>query len=518
MLMLFAIPTSILFAYISYKDQKEHYFQIMKSNSITNLKTTILLIDKDLLVDDYSQVVSKVFSILHSSPTISYMFLEKSDKKTILYINKNSWKMVQKLPKQIQKLAPNKDNSFMLLDIKMDDLKQDETYFHSIIPVLVSGYKWGYVHAGFDASEYMQSIKKLLWRTLLFVIFSLIFVFFISMVMGRLISKPILDLTDLTKKVSSGNLDVQSSIRGSKEVSALLLNFNAMVLQIKEAREKLNRVNLALEERVNQRTQELEKLNANLDIKIKEEVQKRHEQENLLVHQSRLAAMGEMIGNIAHQWRQPLNALSLTIQNLQTAYENSYLDGAYIDRTIQKSHRLTAQMSSTIDDFRDFFKPESKKEMFSLKKSVLQSIDIIEASFKNYDISIGIKIDENIKIYGYPGQFSQVILNFLNNSKDVLLKASDKSRKIDIEAKIKDSFTIIEFRDNGGGIPEEILDKVCDPYFSTKEQGQGTGIGLYMSKMIIEKNMSGILMVSNGKEGAIFSIQLKSINQAGKYA
>lgn len=516
-LMIFAVPVSVIFAFISYMDQKKHYFSTMESHAFINMQTTIMLVDKYLLIDDFSQTVNSVLAVLHSSPSISYVYLEKDDGSLILYISKEKWEIVQSLPKEIQKMQQNQngERSFGLLNVDLQEL-ETKAFSHAIMPILISGFKWGNIHAGFDASEYILSVKKLLSTTLLFVLVFLFFVFLVSLMVGRFVSNPILDLTDLTKKVSSGDLEVKSDVRGSKEVGILSSNFNKMVTQIKEAREKLNNANLVLEERVNQRTKELEELNANLDLRIKEEVQKRHEQEDLLVHQSRLAAMGEMIGNIAHQWRQPLNALGLTIQNLQTAYEHDYLNGEYIDRTIKKSQRLTAQMSSTIDDFRDFFKPESAKEFFNLKKSILQSFEIVEASFSSNNIQVDIDVAESIEIFGYPSQFSQVVLNFLNNAKDALLEKNQDNKKIHIEAKIKDNFTIIDFKDNGGGIPEGIMEKVFEPYFTTKDQGQGSGIGLYMSKMIVEKNMKGTLMVSNSDIGAVFSIKLETKNQTDK--
>lgn len=487
----------------------------MESHAITNMQTTIVLVDRYLLIDDLSQAVNNILNILHLSPSIAYMYLEKEDKSSILYIGREKWELIDELPSEILQMQNSKNNTFQLFSGNKKD-SSIKMISHSIMPILISGYKWGNIHAGFDADGYMQSIKNLLWRTFLFVLVSLVFMFLVSLILGKLIARPILNLTHLTQSVSSGNLEVQSDVGGSAEVRALSFNFNNMITQIKEAREKLNSANLVLEQRVHQRTKELEELNENLDIKIKQEVQKRHKQEDLLVHQSRLAAMGEMIGNIAHQWRQPLNALGLTIQNLQTAYDHDYLNAEYIDRTIKKSQRLTAQMSSTIDDFRDFFKPENQKESFNLKKSILQSVEIVEASFKNSNIDVTLDMGDDLEIYGYPSQFSQVALNLLNNAKDALLSSEKESRVISIEAKIKDTFTIISFQDNGGGIPEDIIEKVFDPYFTTKDQGQGTGIGLYMSKMIIEKNMNGILVASNGSDGAIFSIQLKTENQMDK--
>lgn len=510
MLFLLVLPVSIIFAYLAYNDQKDNYLQTMKSHAITNIQTTIMLLSKDLIVDDYSQIIENMLKVLKSSPNIDYLYTQKRDENVILYATGKKWEMLEKLPKQLEN-TNKESNDFSLIKIKQDG--KNITVYHAVMPILISGYKWGWLHAGFYTDEYQSSINSLIWQVFTFLTIALVIAYFIGLFLGELISKPISDLTKLTKMVSSGNLTVKSEIEGSKEVNILSHNFNKMIKQVSEARESLNETNIQLENRVKERTSELENLNETLDQRIKEEVQQRHKQEDMLIHQSRLAAMGEMIGNIAHQWRQPLNALGLTIQNIQTAYENNYLNEDYINRTIQKSRRLTAQMSRTIDDFRDFFQPEQHKENFNLKKCILHSVEIVEASFRNYAINIEILVDENISINGYSSQFSQVILNILNNAKDALIENREQNRQITIATNENDDIIELFIEDNGGGIKEEIVDKIFDPYYTTKEQGKGTGIGLYMSKMIIEKNMQGVLSISNVEDGAKFDIKIYKENR-----
>lgn len=502
----------MVFAYYLYDAQKKNYFHTIKSHAFSSLHAIKMVIDEYFIVDDYSQMVKNILTILKTSPNISYVYLQNNDNSVILYISKDTWQMLDKLPKTVGNLEKDSTSKFQLIDIPTKEGKK-ESIFHAFIPVLISGYNWGIMHIGFSTDEYQILIEELLWKVLLFLFVFLLLIFIVSLIIGRLIAKPIIDLAKLAREVAGGNLNAKGVLGGSKEVQALSYNFNHMVRQINDAREKLNNINIVLEDRVQKRTKELEELNLNLDKRIKDEVHKRHEQEDILVHQSRLAAMGEMIGNIAHQWRQPLNALGLTIQNIHTAYEYKYLDEAYIQRTIQKSQRLTNQMSKTIDDFRDFFKPKQAKEWFNLSKLIVQSIEMVEMSFKNKNIQIHINVEKDIEIFGHSSQFSQVILNFLNNSKDIFLKQAQNDGVINIEAKLKDNLTIISFEDNGGGVPKEIIKKVFDPYFTTKEQGKGTGIGLYMSKMIVEKNMNGILKVANGERGAIFTIELSSENE-----
>lgn len=229
---------------------------------------------------------------------------------------------------------------------------------------------------------------------------------------------------------------------------------------------------------------------------------------SMLVQQSRFAAMGEMIGNIAHQWRQPLNALGLLLQNIEVAYEYEMLDQEYIHRTIEKGTRLTSQMSQTIDDFRDFFKPNKKAERFEVHQTIQTTIDLVLQSFLHNQIEILFSGDHTLSTMGFPSEFSQVILNLLNNAKDELIEHDIKDKKVLIRLIQQDESIRIEVEDNAGGIPEDIIEKIFDPYFSTKEEGKGTGIGLYMSKTIIETNMQGKLLVENTGQGACFSIIL----------
>ncbi len=229
---------------------------------------------------------------------------------------------------------------------------------------------------------------------------------------------------------------------------------------------------------------------------------------NMLIQQSRFAAMGEMIGNIAHQWRQPLNALGLLLQNIEIAYQHELLDDAYLDRSIKKGTRLTVQMSQTIDDFRNFFRPNKIAEMFNIHDTVQNAIALIRPSFVHDEIDITFTGDQTVQTMGFPSEFSQVILNLLNNAKDEFVERDIAHKKIFIRLFQEKEAVHIEIEDNAGGIPDEIIDKVFDPYFSTKEEGKGTGIGLYMSKTIIENNMKGRLIVTNTSQGACFSIIL----------
>jgi len=288
----------------------------------------------------------------------------------------------------------------------------------------------------------------------------------------------------------------------------------------------LKKANEESELRVAKRTEDLEKNRAKLELQheelektyhqLEEETSQRllalealSEKERMLLQQSRLAALGEMISNIAHQWRQPLNELGLIVQELPMMYEKGNFDREYLKASVAKFMKVLSHMSKTIDDFRDFFKPDKEKVPFKLQEVVDKTFSLIEESFKRLRIAINIRITDELVVNGHPNEFSQVILNILFNAKDAFLAGNDqKPRVISIEMGRQGGRAVVTIADNAGGIPEDILDKIFDPYFSTRGPDQGSGIGLYMSKIIIEKNMGGRLSVRNIAQGAEFRIEV----------
>ncbi len=247
----------------------------------------------------------------------------------------------------------------------------------------------------------------------------------------------------------------------------------------------------------------------NLEFQIQEQIYKRLEQEQILIQQSKLASMGEMIGNIAHQWRQPLAQISAIHMNMKVTYDFDKFTKEYLDTKIKEANTLTNYMSQTISDFQNFFKPQGEKEEFSVEKACRDSYFILESSLKYHGISLNFDVKEDSVVYGYKNEYSQVILNVLSNAKDILIERVIKNPEINIEIKTGDNFAIVKIQDNAGGIKEDIIEKVFDPYFTTRHKTQGTGIGLYMAKNIIERNMSGFINVRNQNDGAIFTIKVK---------
>ena len=272
----------------------------------------------------------------------------------------------------------------------------------------------------------------------------------------------------------------------------------------------------------------LENLNANLIDMVEKESVKRRRQEELLMEKSRLAEMGEMIGNIAHQWRQPLNALGFIIQDLSDAYNYDEITAEYVQEIIRNGMEQINYMSKTIDDFRDFFKPSSKETVFDVKESIGQVLSLFLPQVKNNGIDLFVACrcayreaeqkntdklefcdDHCLQIKGYSSQFKQVLLNLLANSRHAVRKTEEKKIKIVINESGGRIQIMVE--DTGGGIPEEIIDRIFDPYFTTKSDEGGTGIGLYMSRAIIEENLGGSLRAENIRGGCRITIEVDQV-------
>ena len=247
----------------------------------------------------------------------------------------------------------------------------------------------------------------------------------------------------------------------------------------------------------------------NLHLKIDKEVEKNKKQQLLMLQQSRLAQMGEMIAMIAHQWRQPLNNLSLVNQLLVSKYQKGKLDDKTIEYFNENSKKQIRQMSSTIDDFRNFFKSEKHKQKFSINSVITNILNMVESIYTNNNIKIDFYSEKEYHTVSYPNELGQAILNIINNAKDALIEKDSDDKYIHITLEETRENIIINITDNAGGIEDKIIDKIFDPYFSTKTEKNGTGLGLYITKIIIQEHMDAKIRVQNNDNGATFKIYLK---------
>ena len=319
---------------------------------------------------------------------------------------------------------------------------------------------------------------------------------------------PIGRLQRASERLARGERGVRvSDYPIGREFRALGKSFDEMALQ------------LALRE------SELNALNQGLELQVKEETERRLQHERLLARHARLAAIGEMIGAIAHQWRQPLATLGATVQSLRVAWERRRLDGAFLARAEAAAQKQLNYMSETIEDFRNFFSPEKVAECFEVREKIAEVALLVSAQFTNAGVALEVAdatAGGELRICGYPNEFKQSVLNLVSNAFDAVVArygagsprgACAGSVVVGVER--SGDGVVIEVRDNGCGIPAEYAEKVYEPYFTSKPQGKGTGIGLYMSKLIVEESMGGRLSFTSSQEGTVFRIELARSGAGG---
>jgi PAS domain S-box-containing protein len=266
---------------------------------------------------------------------------------------------------------------------------------------------------------------------------------------------------------------------------------------------------------VRQDITELVRLNLTLEEKVKEEALKIVAQERILLQRNKLAAMGEMLNGIAHNWKQPLNALGMTVQNIEVAHVVGELNDATIKDSVKDCMRLIMQMGQTINDFSRFISNDKQESSFDLKNTLQESLDIMSTELVDMNIKFSLQVEDldSTSIMSHEGELKQIVFSFINNAKDALADKATKNPGFDsgyirIGLSRADSGFEIVISDNAGGIPQDIMHRIFEPYFTTKEQGKGVGLGLYMSKLIVEEQLGGKLKVENSDEGARFSITL----------
>lgn len=387
-------------------------------------------------------------------------------------------------------------------------------------------------------NDALESIKKIIKRDLLIIsIFTLIVVMLFIYLINQLLIRPMESLkiyakeffensNSEQKELSLKIVEYQELANYLKQLFKELYNNQQKLLKAKEKMSKdyklIQELNDNLEMKVAQKTRELQDLNDNLTQKVGLEVENNRKKDQQMMQQARYAALGEMIANIAHQWRQPLCAISAAISAIKLQKDLKMLNDETFEYYYNMMLSNTDFLSETINTFRSFFKNDLEKKPFNLVKSMEDTLMIISSTFKDNNIQIVTDFNQReLMVLGSSTELSQVFINILNNAKDVMLEKKDQEKKVFIRSTQIENENIIFIIDNGGGIPEEIIQKVFDPYFTTKHQSQGTGIGLYMSKEIVERKFDGLLSVQNTHfkhetqtfMGACFRIALPVIKQ-----
>ncbi|MEA1915168.1 MAG: HAMP domain-containing sensor histidine kinase [Campylobacterota bacterium] len=248
--------------------------------------------------------------------------------------------------------------------------------------------------------------------------------------------------------------------------------------------------------------------NEKLEYEVKKQLLELRAKDELLIAQSKLAAVGETLSHIAHQWKQPLSQINSVVLNIEADFDEDKLSQKVLHQHLNEIEKLTLYMSETIQSFNTYLQPSDEKEFFSLNGAFKTSFDLVYTLLESKNIECTINVIEDSHVKGIQKEFVQALLVLLNNAKDVLIDKVSTKRKIQISIYKHENRSVLEISDNGGGIDEHYFDKIFDPYFTTKPHSQGTGHGLCMAKMIVEKSMHGKLNVINDEFGARFRIEL----------
>lgn len=262
-----------------------------------------------------------------------------------------------------------------------------------------------------------------------------------------------------------------------------------------------------LEQALIEQQRNINELNSDLTRRVEVEVQSNRNKDHIMYQQARLASMGEMVANIAHQWRQPLNIIALIMQDFYISGQLGTLDSEKLEKEYKRANSVIQYMSNTIDDFRTFFRHNDEGEHFYVNSAIESVLTLVSKAMEYNSIEISMNIEDNLTIYGHKNEFVQALINLINNAREAIT-AQTKSGRIEIKAYSKGKSVNITVQDSGGGIKEKDIEQIFEPYFTTKHQSQGTGLGLYMSHQIIVNNMNGSIYAKNKGEGTCFYISL----------
>lgn len=327
--------------------------------------------------------------------------------------------------------------------------------------------------------------QMIIYIGLLFIFFSALLAFFI----GRWVSRPINELSVTADRIGQGELDLKANIASHDEVGTLAKSFNKMLEELKKTMASRDELHEEIEKRKEAEAELIEK-------------------DKLIFAQSRQAAMGEILGMITHQWRQPLGIISMGINNTLADIELGIMTSESIKKQGHDMLKQIAKMTQTIDDFKDFFSPDQKREAMTFYSVVKETENIIAPSLFNHAIHLEVKNESDAMISVYKRELIQVLLNLMNNAKEAMIAHTKEKRRITINITEEINWIVCSICDNGGGIDEAHMDNIFDSYFTTKGVSGEAGLGLYISKTIIEKYFYGTIDAHNVDRGACFTIKL----------
>ena len=397
-------------------------------------------------------------------------------------------------------------------------LKNNSNIIDIAMPILRNNQHIGWARIALGQELNNESLQSISQQGLGYIFIAILISVFFAYILATGLTNGLNNLIFIAKQTTTGRKSLRADVKGNDEISMLSLDINKMLDKIEEEGDKLyianeklaedveelelmdsklTKLNIDLENKVSQKTEELVNFNLTLKDKIKEEVIKNRLKDNMLYQQSKMASMGEMIGNIAHQWRQPISIIAMWANNIVADVDMDEIEKESLRKYANNITKQTQELSQTIEDFRNFFIPNKVKVEFTIKSTIDKTMSLLSASFKTQNIEV-IENIEDIKIVALENELTQAILNIMKNSKDAIVNLPKNMRRLIFINIYKENYNyVIEIKDNGGGIPVEIKDKIFEPYFTTKHKSQGTGIGLYMTNTIITKHLKGNILVDN---------------------
>lgn len=397
-------------------------------------------------------------------------------------------------------------------------LKNNSNIIDIAMPILRNNQHIGWARIALGQELNNESLQSISQQGLGYIFIAILISVFFAYILATGLTNGLNNLIFIAKQTTTGRKSLRVDVKGNDEISMLSLDINKMLDKIEEEGDKLyianeklaedveelelmdsklTKLNIDLENKVSQKTEELVNFNLTLKDKIKEEVIKNRLKDNMLYQQSKMASMGEMIGNIAHQWRQPISIIAMWANNIVADVDMDEIEKESLRKYANNITKQTQELSQTIEDFRNFFIPNKVKVEFTIKSTIDKTMSLLSASFKTQNIEV-IENIEDIKIVALENELTQAILNIMKNSKDAIVNLPKNMRRLIFINIYKENYNyVIEIKDNGGGIPVEIKDKIFEPYFTTKHKSQGTGIGLYMTNTIITKHLKGNILVDN---------------------
>ncbi|MGE0052058.1 MAG: ATP-binding protein [Arcobacter sp.] len=497
-----------IFVYDLISEQKE-FLKNQSNEQVTSLTKMIVRNSVSWILSNDYVGLEELISSISKYPNLEYAMI----------INKNGKILAHTQEEKINLYLSDKLSTDFFDSKKIESkmLIQNNKILDYISPVFRENQHIGWVRIALNQNINSQNIEEIFKEGLFFINIAIIVGYIFAYFLAKNITKDLYTLMKIAKQTATGTRNQRADISRKDELGVLAKDINNMLDKIEKDEKqleisnrelekdivklelmdsKLTLLNKNLEKKVVEKTYELKKLNDNLKKEIEEEVEQNRQKDNMLFQQSKMASMGEMIENIAHQWRQPLSFISTSASGIKLNKEYHTLTDEILDEAIENIMNSTQFLSNTIDDFRDFYKIDKIKDKFNVKEIIHKTLKLTTSRFTSRSIQV-IEDCDDVFVFGFENELVQVFINILNNARDELEKLPYEERFIFITIKKEKNEAYISLKDNANGIEPTILEKIFDPYFTTKGSDKGTGIGLFMSKEIIEKHFNGKIIAVN---------------------